>query len=68
MSITGAVLGKMELNAIRQGRAPAAGETMAKIGFYLGVGSAGLWIVWTVINLVFGLVGGLSDILRNMGR
>lgn len=68
MSITGAVLGKMELNAIRQGRAPAAGETMAKIGFYLGVGSAGLWIVWTVINLIFGLVGGLSDIMRNMGH
>src|SRR5262245_1813068 len=35
--VVGTVLGKMEMNAIQEGRAPQAGETMAKVGFYLGI-------------------------------
>ncbi len=35
--IVGIVLGKMEMNAIHEGRAPRAGETLAKVGFYLGI-------------------------------
>jgi hypothetical protein len=35
--IVGLVLGKMEMNAIQEDRAPRAGETMAKVGFYLGI-------------------------------
>ena len=37
LSVPGMILGKMEMNAIRDGRAPKAGETVAKIGFYLGL-------------------------------
>jgi hypothetical protein len=37
LSIPGMIIGKMEMNAIRQGQAPPAGETLAKIGFYVGV-------------------------------
>ncbi len=44
--IVGIVLGKMEMNAIKEGRASQAGETMAKVGFYMG-------IAVTVISLVF---------------
>jgi hypothetical protein len=36
----------MEMNAIQEGRAPRAGETLAKVGFYLG-------IVGTAISLLF---------------
>ena len=35
--IVGIVLGKMEMNAIREGRSPQSGETMAKVGFFLGI-------------------------------
>jgi len=41
-SVVGIVLGKMEMDAISEGRAPQAGETMAKVGFYLGIASATL--------------------------
>lgn len=37
VGIIGIVLGKMEMNAIQEGRAPRAGESVAKIGFYLGI-------------------------------
>ena len=38
LSIPGMILGKTEMNAIRQGQAPQAGETFAKVGFYVGLG------------------------------
>lgn len=37
LSIPGFILGKMEMNAIRAGTAPRAGETFAKVGFYVGI-------------------------------
>ena len=37
LSIPGLILGKMEMNAIRDGQAPRAGEAFAKLGFYLGI-------------------------------
>jgi hypothetical protein len=37
LSVPGLILGKMEMNAIRDGRAPKAGETFAKVGFYAGL-------------------------------
>ena len=37
LSIPGLILGKMEMNAIRDGQSPKAGETFAKVGFYLGI-------------------------------
>lgn len=56
--IIGIVLGKMEMNAIREGRAPRAGETIAKVGFYLGIVATGLSV------LVYGLyfLGALANI------
>jgi Domain of unknown function (DUF4190)/zinc-ribbon domain len=42
VGIIGLVLGKIELNAIREGRAPQAGEAFAKWGFYLGIASLAL--------------------------
>jgi Domain of unknown function (DUF4190) len=45
LSIPGLILGKMEMNAIRDGQAPKAGETFAKIGFYVG-------IVVTILTLI----------------
>jgi hypothetical protein len=46
-SIVGIVLGKMEMNAIQDGRAPRAGETMAKVGFYLGIVATALSLLLT---------------------
>jgi hypothetical protein len=45
-SVPGMILGKMEMNAIRQGQAPLAGEGIAKAGFYIGL----------VVTIVYGLV------------
>jgi Domain of unknown function (DUF4190)/zinc-ribbon domain len=45
-SIPGMVLGKMEMNAIRQGQAPSGGEGVAKAGFYIGL----------VVTILYGLV------------
>jgi tetrahydromethanopterin S-methyltransferase subunit G len=39
------ILGKMEMNAIRQGQAPTAGEGIAKAGFYIGL----------VVTILYGL-------------
>jgi hypothetical protein len=36
-SIPGMILGKMEMNAIRLGQAPPAGDGLAKAGFYIGL-------------------------------
>ena len=40
------ILGKIEMNAIRQGQAPLAGEGIAKAGFYIGL----------VVTILYGLV------------
>jgi Domain of unknown function (DUF4190)/zinc-ribbon domain len=45
-SVPGMILGKMEMNAIRQGQAPLAGEGIAKAGFYIGL----------VVTILYGLV------------
>ncbi|MFN0086380.1 MAG: DUF4190 domain-containing protein [Blastocatellia bacterium] len=62
-SIPGMIMGKKEMDAIRQGEAPPAGETMAKIGYYVGIVSTVLaclgflaWIVMFVIAAVSGSI------------
>lgn len=56
LSIPGMIMGKMEMNAIRDGQAPKAGETMAKVGFYVGLIvtalSCLLGLVWAVIMMI----------------
>lgn len=41
-SIPAIITGKMELNAIRRGESSPAGETLAKIGYYTGIGVTAL--------------------------
>ncbi|HKQ75874.1 MAG TPA: DUF4190 domain-containing protein [Blastocatellia bacterium] len=47
--IVGIVLGKMEMNAIQEGRAPQSGETFAKVGFYLGIAATVISLLLTAI-------------------
>jgi hypothetical protein len=61
LSIPGMILGKSEMNAIAEGRSPIAGETYAKIGFYVGIGVTALsclgiiaWCVMLVFSTGFG--------------
>ncbi len=62
-SIPGLILGKMEMNAIKAGQAPKAGETLAKIGFYVGITATALYclggIIWGIMMAV-GAVGGIN--------
>ncbi len=52
LSVPGLIMGKMEMNAIREGRAPVAGEAFAKVGFYVG-------IIVTVLYCAGGLIWAL---------
>jgi len=63
LSIPGMILGKSEMNAIAEGRSPNAGETYAKIGFYVGIGVTLLsclgivaWCVMMALNAGFGFM------------
>ncbi|MFN0121831.1 MAG: zinc-ribbon domain-containing protein [Blastocatellia bacterium] len=61
LSIPGMILGKMELNAIREGKAPKAGETFAKIGFWAGLVLTVLFslvIILYVAIIVMAIAGG----------
>lgn len=51
------IIGKMEMTAIREGQSPRAGETLAKVGFYLG-------IIGTVLSC---LLGSIWAVLAFMG-
>lgn len=52
-SIPGMILGKMEMNAIAAGQAPRAGETLAKIGFYVGIAGT---VIYCLAGVVIGLL------------
>jgi hypothetical protein len=56
-SIPGMILGKMEMNAISEGRASQAGAGLAKTGFYMGIG----------VTALYGLIGGLYLLLIVFG-
>ncbi len=64
LSIPGLILGKTEMNAIRDGQAPKAGETFAKVGFYLGIAATALYCLlgaaWLAIMFI-GSVAGSSQ-------
>ena len=59
LSVVGLVLGKMELNAIHNGQAPQAGETFAKVGFYLGI----VMTVLSVIGYIFYFLVGIASFI-----
>ena len=60
-SIPGLILGKQELNAIRAGQAPPAGEVLAKIAYYAGIVATVLsclgGIAW-LVAVFFGVITG----------
>jgi len=58
--IVGAVLGKMEMNAIQEGRAPQAGATMAKVGFYLGIAGTAISLLFTALYFL-GILASFSS-------
>jgi Domain of unknown function (DUF4190) len=55
--LVGMVIGKIELNAIREARAPKAGETFAKLGFYLGIASTIITGITYFLGFLAKLVG-----------
>jgi hypothetical protein len=44
-SVPGIVLGKLEMDAIREGRAPRSGENMAKWAFYLSIAATAISVL-----------------------
>ena len=64
-AIPGIILGKMELNAIRDGRSPSSNEGIAKAGFYVSIGVTVLYTLIFIIALMFGLIPVIMAILSN---
>ncbi len=58
-SIPGAILGWMEMNAIKEGRAPQSGMTMSQIAFYGGIVVSILNLIGTVIAVIVMLSGNM---------
>lgn len=57
-------MGNQELKAIREGRAPAEGEGMAKAGMILGIIGTILLAFWILWFFVFGglaVIGGMME-------
>jgi len=60
LGVPGMILGKIEMNAISEGRAPQAGDGFAKTGFYLGIAGTALSLVATVVyvaGVMYGAMG-----------
>lgn len=57
-AVPGLILGWLELRAIREGRAPLAGQGFAKVGFYLGAILTALMVLF-LLGWIFlvGLIG-----------
>jgi hypothetical protein len=61
-SIPGMILGKMEMNAINEGRAPRAGEAIAKVGFYVGIAATVIYGLAAFFFIVLFFIGVASNI------
>lgn len=61
LSIPALILGKQELDAIRAGRAPRAGENLAKFGFYGGIA---VTVLYCLGGLLYGLLAGAFGIAQ----
>jgi hypothetical protein len=55
-AIPGLIVGKTELNAIREGRSPASNEGLAKAGFYVNLAVLVLYGAILLLALVIGLL------------
>jgi hypothetical protein len=60
LSIPALILGKQELDAIRSGQAPKAGETLAKFGFYGGIA---VTILYCGLGVLYGVLIGFAGII-----
>lgn len=60
-SVIGIVVGRGELKAIREGRSPASGELITKIGYYISIANVVLTVVGGCLSvaLVVAIWGGL---------
>jgi hypothetical protein len=52
-SVPGMIMGKMEIDEIRAGRAPQEGKFFAQIGFYGGILVSLFWCVMTPLFFLF---------------
>jgi uncharacterized membrane protein len=57
-TVPGAILGWMEMTAIKEGRAPQSGMTMAQIAFWAGIVLTVLTSIGIVVGILFGLASG----------
>lgn len=61
LGIPAAILGWMELDAIKSGRSPAENKTMAQIGFWGGIVSTVLHIGGYVLWILMGMLSAASN-------
>jgi uncharacterized membrane protein len=59
-AVIGAVLGWIEMNRIERGESPAAGRTIAKIGFWLSIVNIVLGVLLSAAVVVLIVAGVLS--------
>lgn len=59
--VPAAIVGWMELDAIKNGRSPAGGKTMATIGLWGGVASSVIHIIFYVIWVLMGMLSAASS-------
>ena len=63
LSIPAAIMGKLEMDAIKVGKASAAGMGYAKAGFWIG-------LIWTILScfgfIIFGLFGMLGGLISTI--
>ena len=57
--IPGAILGKMEMDAIKQGRSPESNMGMAKAGFWISIVGTALSILGFILAILFGFLANL---------
>lgn len=59
--IPAAIVGWMELDAIKNGRSPESGKTMATIGLWGGIAAtvihAVLWVLWMAMGMMSSTAG-----------
>jgi Domain of unknown function (DUF4190)/zinc-ribbon domain len=60
--IPGAIVGKMEMDAIKQGRSPESNMGMAKAGFWISIIGSILYIVGFVLAILFGFLSSLTNL------
>lgn len=64
-AIPGMILGKSVMNAVREGRAPASDEALAKVGFYISMGVTILYGLLLLVVLAFGLLPVIVSLINS---